>query len=353
MSGPEDGPDVPDAVGDDAGPPPGETFGAKRKKKKLPLTLIKVVISGLLIAWTVKNAEFGKVIDAMKGAKLPWLLAAFSLVFVGSLVTATRWRGLLAAHGHRMSVFYLFQSCVVARFVGQFLPTTIGGDALRGWDTWRAGTPKALSLAILVIDRLVGFLALICFALGALMFSPALNERFPLLRPWVVLGTACLLFGTWIVFFPTPRLMSFVNGILDRFPKKLRSPFEKVLRALTSFQGKTGQLGRAFVLSVLLQVNVVTFYWLIAQSLSLPIDYADFYLIVPIFLFIMLVPVSINGIGVREAACVALLTAYAGVEQAQAVAFAWLEYLLFLSYGLLGGVVYAFRKEGAPEPDPA
>ena len=96
--------------------------------------------------------------------------------------------------------------------------------------------------------------------------------------------------------------------------------------------------------SVALQANVVTFYFLISQALSLQIAYPNFYLIVPIVVLVMMMPVSINGIGTRESAFVILLGTF-GVGVAEAVAFAWIEHALFLSYGLVGGVVYALRHD--------
>src|SRR5690606_12640552 len=116
------------------------------------------------------------------------------------------------------------------------------------------------------------------------------------------------------------------------------------------FRGRHGALARAMALSILLQLNVVAFYWLIGRAMGFPLGLADWLLIVPIATVVMMAPVSINGIGVREGILALLLGAH-GVAPADAVAFAWLEYASFLLYGLIGGLVYAARRAGAPPAD--
>ena len=113
--------------------------------------------------------------------------------------------------------------------------------------------------------------------------------------------------------------------------------------AVAAFRGRRLALATALGISILFQLNVVTFYFLIGCSMSFEIPYYDFLLIVPLAILIMLVPVSINAIGIREGAFVFLLAAF-GISKAQAVAYAWVEFGLFLSFSVLGGIVYALRS---------
>jgi hypothetical protein len=102
-------------------------------------------------------------------------------------------------------------------------------------------------------------------------------------------------------------------------------------------------LVRALSLSVVLQINVVTMYYALGRALEFPLAFREYFVIVPLALFVMLVPVSINAIGVREGIFVLLLAAF-GIGAAEAIALAWLEYGIVLLYGIFGGVVYAVRK---------
>ena len=100
----------------------------------------------------------------------------------------------------------------------------------------------------------------------------------------------------------------------------------------------------ALILSVLLQINVVVCFILIARSIGIEVPVESMFLIIPVALFIMMLPISINAIGVRETVFVFLFSLY-GIENFQALAFAWLAYGLTLSQGILGGIVFALRKE--------
>ena len=90
-------------------------------------------------------------------------------------------------------------------------------------------------------------------------------------------------------------------------------------------------------------MNVVIAYYLLAQSLGLPVPFLNYFLIIPAALLVLMAPVSINGIGLREGAFVFFLGLY-GIGRAEAVAFAWIAYGVLLIQGVLGGLVYAFRR---------
>jgi hypothetical protein len=154
---------------------------------------------------------------------------------------------------------------------------------------------------------------------------------------------AALVTIAWVVFVPTPRLIAGLRRIAGKLPKALESVLIKMLMGITAYQGKTSQLIRAFALSVLLQANVVTFYFAIGQAMHLQIPYHFYFFIVPIAAIVMMVPVSINAIGIREGIFVYLLGSFA-VGNSQAIAFAWTELGLFLLYGVIGGILYAVRR---------
>ena len=101
---------------------------------------------------------------------------------------------------------------------------------------------------------------------------------------------------------------------------------------------------RALALSVLLQVNVVVCFTVLARAIGIEVPIESMFLIIPVAIFIMMIPISINAIGVRETVFVFLFSLY-GIENIQALAFAWLAYGLTLSQGILGGIVFALRKE--------
>ena len=285
------------------------------------------------MTWILSRTDLGAVFAVMGEADPALLAVALGMQMLGAVIITLRWQGLLAVKDVRPGFRYLLQSTISSFFFRQFLPTVVGGDTIRGYDAWRAGADPGFAIFSLVVDRLFGLLALVAFALLAGVALERIAGDLPGLRLWSGIALAGLLALLAIVAFPrripTPR---WTPGALAR-----------MVEAMQVFNGAPGLLLRCFVLSVILQVNVVT-YWVIAQSLGLAVPYTAFFAIVPVAIFAMMAPISINGIGVREAVFILLLGLW-GTDRAHALAFAWLEFGLVLTTGLIGGAVYALRRE--------
>jgi uncharacterized membrane protein YbhN (UPF0104 family) len=99
----------------------------------------------------------------------------------------------------------------------------------------------------------------------------------------------------------------------------------------------------ALLWSGLLQCVVITHYYIVGLALGLTIPWQAYVLIVPLALAITMLPISINGVGVREGAFAYLLGVY-GVELPVSIAFALVIYALMLGQGLLGGLVFALLR---------
>ena len=305
--------------------------------------VIKLSISVSLICWILRGTELGEIWSAINTANLPLVFVAFLLRFVGFYISALRWRLLLKTQGVKSSVPFLIQSYMVSAFFNNLLPSIVGGDAVRVYDSWRLGKNKANALAVVFVDRFLGLVALMLFALCGLLIVDQLSASLPLLPLWMGLGFLGMLLVIWIIFFPSGKILSWLQGI--RLPgwKKLQKILDKIVTAFLVFKGQKKALLSSLWLSILLQTNVVLDYFLIAKALNFDISLANFFLIIPLAIFIMMLPISINGIGLRESVFVFFFSAF-GVVKYQAIAFSWLAYGLVILQGLLGGIVYALRR---------
>jgi glycosyltransferase 2 family protein len=312
--------------------------GATRRQRLL--FAFKVAVSAVLLTWILSRASLREVFGAIGSADLLLLLTAYALEGLGVLISTSRWRLLLRTQGETApSLGFLIRSYLVATFFNNVLPSTVGGDASRAYDCYQeAGAPAMSSV---LVDRLLGLLALMLFALIGLPFAAGLAERAPMLVLALWLGAAALLAALGAIFWGRswPRL----RRLLARLPERLAGAIALVWNAFRSYRGQWGTLLRAFGLSLLLQANVVLYYVLIARALHLDAPALSFFLIVPLATFVTMLPISINGIGLREGALATMLGWY-GVATAGAVALAWLVYLSSVLFGLIGGIVYAVRR---------
>lgn len=316
---------------------------AKRKNtaRQIVLNILKVGISLTLIYFLLRDTSISEVLAAVQAANVPLLIFAFSLHFVGFFVSAIRWRGLLRSQNKEASVRYLMQSYVVSAFFNNFLPSTIGGDAIRAYDSWKLGQTKSEAVAVVFVDRFLGILVLMLFAVVAVLFSPELTDDVPSLFLWVGLGTLGVVIVSWVIFVPSewmPRLLKRLP-----IPGKITDKLLSIVRSFLAFQGKKQTLIVALLWSVALQVNVVVHHYLISEALGLNIPLPAFFLIVPLATFIMMIPISINAIGVRESVFVLFFAAY-GIGNSEAIAFSWIIYGMVLILGVVGGITYALRR---------
>jgi glycosyltransferase 2 family protein len=319
---------------------PEETGGKSgRGRRKLALNLLKVIISAGLIYWILRGTNLSEIFIALRGAAFPLLIIAFTMHLMGFTISAFRWRLLLRSRGSDASIRFLVESYIVGMFFNNFLPSTIGGDVYRTYDSWRLGQSKSSALAVVFVDRFLGLMALVLFALLAMLNANQLTESIPSLSLWLGLGMVGMVGFIWLLFAPPRWLPGYVANLKLPFGNKIRT----ILESFLAFQGQPGVLLKALLLSILLQINVIVHYYLIAQSLSLPVPFLGFFLIIPLATIITMLPISVNGIGVRENVYIFFFAPFA-VSAPEAVAFAWIAYGMVVLQGLLGGVLYAMRK---------
>jgi uncharacterized membrane protein YbhN (UPF0104 family) len=282
---------------------------------------LRLAVSAGLIAWVLSRTPFREVAAAFRSADPRFVLLALALNPLGYLASVRRWRLLIRAQGGDAALPFLVRSFLVGVFFNNLLPSTIGGDAVRMMDTAKTGVGRAKAVAIVFVDRFVGLLALMLFAVLSVLVSGRLTEKVPALYAWVLGGAAVL---------------GLIAGLLFVLPRFVASRF--------SFQWPASVLARAFAWSLLLQTLVVLNGYFLSRALHVPIPLPVFFLIVPLALFVMMLPVSINAIGVRENVWAFFFAAF-GVPAALGVAVAWLDYGLVLLQAVVGGLVYATRRE--------
>jgi uncharacterized membrane protein YbhN (UPF0104 family) len=95
----------------------------------------------------------------------------------------------------------------------------------------------------------------------------------------------------------------------------------------------------------ILQLNVIIHYYLIGLSLGVNIPFIDYFLIISILLIVLSVPISVNGIGVREFVLTKFFTIYGFTNPAIAISFSFLDMLFNLILGIIGGIIYILRKK--------
>ena len=318
--------------------------------KKLLLSLAKVAFSTGLIYYLLRNTNLETIWQSIRSADFGLILLAFVLFYLGYLVMVKRQQILLAAQNIHVGLPFLLQSFAIGMFFTNILPSSIGGDASRMYDVWRVGGSKSKAVSVILIDRFLGMFALVVFGFIAALISTEIQENIPGITIYMGLIVLVMVSILWVVFGSGSRLVDWAMGLNLGPLGFVQRLADKIIKGFELYKGRGDVLGRAILLSFILQTNVIFHFIIMTWALNIDVPATAMFIIVPIATLLMLAPVSINGIGVREAVFGFLFGIY-GVATELAVAFAWVALGMLLVQGVVGGIVFMLRKTPVSKPD--
>lgn len=310
-------------------------------KRSTIFKITRLVVGVGLIAFLVTRQDLGEIAGHFKRVHILPIVLAGIVDFVMVALNSIRWRVLLAAKGIKVGQAKLLYYYLVGNFFSAALPTSVGGDFVRvvgiGGETGR----RADVFGSVVVDRLLGFAALLPLGLLSMPFvGNDLTKWDEVIRLWVV---AALLFVCAYLMMLRPvagRLFAMLGpllNLLERF--KARDRLERAYQAIVSYDRCRGAVFQGMLLSVLSRLLWIYGCFLIARAFSLNIGFMPLLLIVPIVEIARMIPVSLSGLGVREAAFVFMLSQF-GVDEGLGLAYALVVYAVFTALALVGGLLY-------------
>ena len=315
---------------------------------RLALTLVVTALCGAYLVWKI---DVGKTVDVLTGARAGYFLAALAIMVVTVPPMAWRWQRLLAARGVEDSLPWLTRAYFTAYTAGQILPTSIGGDAMRIYETSRRHPGRGgLIAGTVLLERALGGAATL--ALAAVGFVLAIGRydvgAYLWLEAIFVVGTVVLavaLFARW-ARGPLRRTVPLLR--LLRVERPLRGVYE----GIHSFRDHVGLMVGVFALTIVVQSVRVLAIWLAGKAVGVDLSPRIYYVMGPLLFLVMLVPFTINGLAVRESFFVSFLSKV-DVSHEAAFATGFLFFLVTIALSLPGGLVLAWeasRRSGIESP---
>lgn len=322
----------PDSSGDAIDQPP-------RRSRAWVLPL-KLAVSLGLLALLVGRADTASLWAYVRTASPAWLAAALGLYFLMVLASAWRWGLLLDAQGVSVPGRTLTGSFLVATFFNNFLPSNIGGDVVRIADTARPAGSKTLATTVVLMDRGLGLLGLVLLAAVA---STVVGESVGPIRAWWL--WAGLVAGTLAALpaLVAPQVVVRLLAPLRRLnPTWVDVRLERLQGVLGRFRQAPAALIGCFAGAVLVQGILVGFYAAIAHAIGVAVSPWHMAVLVPVSFLVQMLPVSVNGFGLREATF-SFYFARLGLPIEAALVISLLGAGLIMLFSLTGAVVYAVR----------
>lgn len=251
------------------------------------------LISTLLFIWLISRQKWDLVFDRASGIA-PWaLLLAFLCYLLSYSFNTLRWCILLWAHDVRISFWQAFRLTWAGNFASNFLPSTIGGDGFRMLAVHPYTASKAISIGSVALDRIINMSAMACL----------------LPMPLVIFGDSLL------------QLIGLAALLPPGLQKLFEKYFPKIVGAIRAWASKPWAFVFAFLAAWPSNLFPMTATYLLAHQLGMTVSFWQVMSVQTVSYFLSVLPISVNGYGLREVAFTALYTLLgASLEQASTLA---------------------------------
>jgi glycosyltransferase 2 family protein len=295
--------------------------------------VLRILVSLILLVIVITNVGVDRLWVTLTTIAPIWFLIALAFHLSGIVIRTFRWAILVRSLGVQVPFGRLFYLYMAGTFFNTFLPTGIGGDVVKIIDlTPESGGARAFSTVF--ADRLTGILGSSLIALTVALFDPV--DVPPTLVALIALVSGGILLASLLLTQQRriDRVMRHVPGWSKLLSKgKIRRVYE----ALTAYS--LGVIIRATLISLPFTLTVIASQYALARGLNLQVPVQYFALFIPMTALVQMIPISFNGLGVREGTYAALFGTV-GVAGEQAVAMSLMYYVLRVVTGLMGGLMY-------------
>lgn len=333
----------------DSAPAAGETPVAGPSKapsspKKAIMLALKIGVSaaGLYLVYgqLVGKDGLDELTSRLSSLRWGWFFAAMAMQLTAILFAILRWQVMLAGQGIHARWRFMFPSFMIGRFWGAFTPGGLGLDGWKLFDVVNQTKKPERVIAQTAVEKILGQLSFGIVVMGASLWGLELMGVTGVL---MVNAFFIVLVSVGLTFVARPKLFLPLFRLL---PRQVESRIQPLISAVTAYHGK----GRVLTIAVLCGVAVHAFNNLIyvcaAQAIALPITPTVAFFASSIVILSTIVPLSFNGMGVREATAAGVLATVGGVSAGLAAATYTLGWIAEMCVSAFGILFFVARRPG-------
>jgi uncharacterized protein (TIRG00374 family) len=314
--------------------------------------LLRLAVSTAILGGLAAKTDWGQVSTAVRGLRWEYAFAALAVLIAAQVVSAVRWQWLARPLGFDGQLRKYVGAYFVGMFFNLLLPTSVGGDAVRAVYLNAGSGRKVAAVMSVLLDRLSGLLVLLGVACIAALVCPVS------LPPWVQLAVGGAAAAAVVGLTLSPWIARAACGLATSEGKiaRIGRLAASMRDAMSVYSREPRLIVSSTALSAVVQASSVIQVGLLGQALGLDVPWAVYGVAAPMVALLTLLPVSLNGMGVREAG-MAVFLAPARVSAGSAMMVAFLWFLIQTAAGLVGAVVYlaagSRQKAAGGEDQPA
>ncbi len=304
---------------------------------------VRLIVAAALTTYLLWISQPADIVRAAAQTDWRWVALACGLVLFDRSLQAWRWVALLrpVSAGGGPPLGAVMRVFFISSFVGTFLPTSIGGDAARTFGVMQHEVAGSAALASVLMDRALGVVSMLLLGLvSALVLSaPAPAGVYAILA---IGGAVSLVLAAVIFVQAAGETATAAARVLPG--ARLRGLGIRLIETIRTYRHHHGTLAGVLAASIAVQVLRVLQAWGLGRALHLAVPIDLYFVAVPVILIVMLLPVTVSGIGTSQAAFLWTFGA-AGVPRADAFALSVLFVALGVIGNLPGGLLYAFGRQ--------
>ena len=315
---------------------------------------LQLAVSGGLLGYLVWKIDIQQTADYIASSN-PVYVASAALIYTLTLVPmAWRWRVLLASKGIHEPFAWLVKLYYIGYAASQVLPTGVGGDAVRIVEhARRRPNKKGEAAGAVLMERVIGSAGILLVVAVGMAFAIG---RFDNIAGLVWLEVACVValvvFG--LVLF-SRRANAFLQERVFPHGRRLQRGLRAVWTALHGYRWKTRALVLALVVTMGVQFVRIFAIWLCGEAVGVDVSPLVYVVLGPLLFLVTMIPITVNGLGVRESFFVFFLGRF-GVPADAAFAAGFLFFAVTIVAALPGGFILAWRSirgsfTSAPAPE--
>lgn len=304
--------------------------------------LLKLTVSCTIIAIILSRIDWAAFGETLSMADPALLGVAFVLLWVERAWAVYKWRFLLKAQQTHISLWTLFCIYNIGAFWGLFLPSSLSTDVVRGYYLSKNTADLDLSAASVVVDRMMGLFSLLFCCLVSVLFYSA-NFASSIIEYVVFVTVLCVVAACAAYWEAVPRFLEQRIGFFKHHAIGVK--LISMHRAFLNFKQYPMVMVQSFLYSLVLQLIRVFTLYITALAFQIDAEVVKFFIVVPLTVIVIMIPVSIGGLGVREGSFISLF-ALVGVGVNDSFAISGTNSVMVTLIGLMGGIFYLSFKHG-------
>jgi hypothetical protein len=299
--------------------------------KKAGIIFVKIVITIILAKWIINSVDLKLFTNTINTITWPFIVVIMIVSFIDMSIAALRWKVLMRPFKPSFSYIHLLYLSFVAHCYNMLVPGNIAGDVVRALKT---------SVATVFLDRLIGMLGLVIIVLCGIIFSYPMLSELGLMKYIVLVMLILSFISISILSRRIIRKFRWISNLLGFLYEKIKD----VVVSIQLYRNCYREIIEAFAATIGSHLLMITTVYLISRAIGCNAAYFHCLLFVPVIGLISTLPITIGGLGLREASYILLFT-QVGATKEQALGMSLIYFMLLFVWAILGAILAVVPME--------